>query len=467
MGPAADRAELLVHVRLRRERRQHQAADGIRPRRRRDTRAMSRRARRARALTRGRNATSADLFRVRMGRGVRGDARHQRGTGGPGGAAAAGAARFRRARARRALRAWPDRRAPWHDHRSLRRAVGVSTPSTRCGSIRASCPATPSSSRAWRARSTSICDDLQGRVEDRQDRDSLRGARPAAGRCAQGGACRRRCEPGARVPALLPGGEVTGHLLGFTDVDDTGQEGAELAFDNWLAGEDGAKRVIQDSQGNRVEDVESIRPVRPGRELTAQHRPAHPVSRLPRTESRDPRQSRPSPVRSWSWMCAPARCWRWSTSRPSIRTIATSSLLPIYRNRAATDLFEPGSSIKPFFVAAGLASGRYQANSIIDTSPGYIQVGTSMIHDEHNLGADPAGQRAGVFFQRRHGTPGALRWKPKQIWSTLDAFGFGQVTASGFPGESAGQLSNYSHWRNVSDRQHVARLRLVGDSAAA
>jgi len=120
----------------------------------------------------------------------------------------------------------------------------------------------------------------------------------------------------------------------------------------------------------------------------------------------------------------------------------------LYRNRAATDLFEPGSSIKPFFVAAALASGRFQPDSIIDTSPGYIQVGTSMIHDEHDWGPIPLATV--LAFSSNVGMAHlALALEPKQIWGTLDALGFGQVTASGYPGESAGQLSNYSHWRSV------------------
>jgi cell division protein FtsI (penicillin-binding protein 3) len=133
------------------------------------------------------------------------------------------------------------------------------------------------------------------------------------------------------------------------------------------------------------------------------------------------------------------------TFNPNDREQLTPAL---YRNRAATDLFEPGSSIKPFFVAAGLASGRFQADSIIDTSPGYIQVGTSMIHDEHNWGPIPLATV--LAFSSNVGMAHlALALEPRQIWTTLDALGFGQVTASGYPGESAGQLSNYSHWRSV------------------
>ena len=244
-----------------------------------------------------------------------------------------------------------------------------------------------------------------------------------------------------------PAGEVTGHLLGFTDVDDTGQEGAELAFDHWLGGEDGAKRVIQDSEGNKVEDIESIRAVRPGRELalSIDLRLQYLAYRELKAAIRDNRASSGSAViidvRSGEVLAM--------ANQPAYNPNDRSQLNPAaYRNRAATDLFEPGSSIKPFFVAAGLASGRFQADSIIDTSPGFLQVGTSIIHDEHNLGPIPLAtvlsKSSNVGMARL-----ALALEPKQIWATLNGLGFGQVTASGFPGESAGQLSNYSHWRSV------------------
>ena len=89
-----------------------------------------------------------------------------------------------------------------------------------------------------------------------------------------------------------PAGEVAGHILGFTSIDDEGQEGLELAFDHWLAGEDGAKRVIQDRYGKIVQNVEEIRAMRAGAQSRAVDRPAHPVSRVPRVEGRDSRPAR-------------------------------------------------------------------------------------------------------------------------------------------------------------------------------
>jgi cell division protein FtsI (penicillin-binding protein 3) len=121
-----------------------------------------------------------------------------------------------------------------------------------------------------------------------------------------------------------------------------------------------------------------------------------------------------------------------------------------YRNRAATDIFEPGSSIKPFFVAAGLVSGKYDENSVIDTAPGFFKVGVKTIEDEHgSLGvinlATVLAKSSNVGMARL-----ALSLEPQLIWKTLTALGFGQVTTSGYPGESAGLLSDYAHWRPIS-----------------
>jgi cell division protein FtsI (penicillin-binding protein 3) len=119
-----------------------------------------------------------------------------------------------------------------------------------------------------------------------------------------------------------------------------------------------------------------------------------------------------------------------------------------YRNRAATDIFEPGSSIKPFIAAAGVASGRYHGNTIIDTSPGFVQVGIKRIPDKHNLG--PITLTTVLAKSSNVGmTKMAMNLSPKSMYDTLNAFGFGQVTGSGFPGESAGLLNEYSHWRKI------------------
>ncbi|HEV2284870.1 MAG TPA: penicillin-binding transpeptidase domain-containing protein [Steroidobacteraceae bacterium] len=244
-----------------------------------------------------------------------------------------------------------------------------------------------------------------------------------------------------------PAGEVTGHLLGFTNVDDAGQEGLELAFDHWLAGEAGAKRVIQDRYGRIVQDVESIRPARPGRDLvlSIDLRIQYLAYRELKAAVREQRARAGSIVVldvTNGEVLAMA-------NQPAYNPNDREQIQPgDYRNRAATDIFEPGSSIKPFWVAAAIAAGKYDSHSIIDTSPGFFKVGVKIFEDEHNLGAIDI---ATVLAKSSNVGMAhiALTLAPQQVWTTLTNLGFGEVTTSGYPGESAGLLPRYSQWRPI------------------
>lgn len=244
-----------------------------------------------------------------------------------------------------------------------------------------------------------------------------------------------------------PSGEVTGHILGFTNIDDAGQEGLELAFDHWLAGVDGAKRVIQDRLGRIVQDVDSIRPARPGRDLvlSIDLRIQYLAYRELKAAIRKQRARAGSIV----VMDVTTGEVLAMVNQPAYNPNDRDQLAPkAYRNRAVTDIIEPGSTIKPFFVAAALTSGKYHANSVIDTSPGYMKVGATIFEDEHGVGR---ADLATILAKSSNVGMGilALSLEPQQMWSTLTSLGFGQVTTSGFPGESAGLLSHYSHWRPV------------------
>ena len=244
-----------------------------------------------------------------------------------------------------------------------------------------------------------------------------------------------------------PASEVTGHLLGFTNVDDAGQEGLELAFDHWLAGEDGAKRVIQDRYGRIVQNVESIRPARPGRDLvlSIDLRIQYLAYRELKAAIRDQRARAGSAVVLDVASGEVLAMVNQPAYNPNDRDQIQSG---VYRNRAATDIFEPGSSIKPFFVAAGLASGKYDHRSVIDTSPGFFKVGVKIFEDEHNYGAIDI---ATVLAKSSNVGMAhiALTLPPEEIWTTLNHLGFGQVTTSGYPGESAGLLPAYAQWRPI------------------
>ena len=244
-----------------------------------------------------------------------------------------------------------------------------------------------------------------------------------------------------------PSGEVIGHVLGFTNIDDAGQEGLELAFDHWLAGQNGAKRVIQDRYGHIVQNVDSIRPARPGRDLvlSIDLRIQYLAYRELKAAIRDQRATAGSVVVLDVTTGEVLAMVNQPAYNPNDRDHLTPAM---YRNRAATDMFEPGSSIKPFFVAAGIVSGKYDERSIIDTSPGFIKVGAKTFEDEHDLGAvniaTVLAKSSNVGMAHI-----ALSLPPELIWNTLTHFGFGQVTTSGFPGESAGLLPQYAQWRPI------------------
>jgi cell division protein FtsI (penicillin-binding protein 3) len=244
-----------------------------------------------------------------------------------------------------------------------------------------------------------------------------------------------------------PAGEVTGHLLGFTNVDDVGQEGLELAFDQWLGGEPGAKRVMRDSLGRTIEDIERIKAPRPGQDLRT---------------SIDLRVQ----YLAYRELKAAVQANHARSGSVVVLDIATGEVLAMvnqpafnpndreqyaasrYRNRATNDFFEPGSSIKPFVVAAGMETGRFHSDTLIDTSPGMMRVGIKTVKDKHNLGTIDVttvlakSSNVGVVKI-------ALSLKPAEMWRALDLFGFGRVTGSGFPGESAGILTSHDHWRSI------------------
>lgn len=245
-----------------------------------------------------------------------------------------------------------------------------------------------------------------------------------------------------------PAGEVVGHLLGFTNIDDVGQEGLEFEFDYWLKGEHGAKRVLRDRLGRIVEDVELVEPARPGRTLRASL-----DLRLQYLAYRELKQAVADndAISGSVVILDPATgevlaMVNQPSYNPNNRAQYDASR---YRNRAITDIFEPGSSVKPFVVAAALESGRYQPDSVIDTSPGTLWVdGREITSDNNNLGAIDL-----TTILARSSNVGAaklaLELDQEQLWLTLSRLGLGRVTESGFPGESAGVLQDVHFWNPV------------------
>jgi cell division protein FtsI (penicillin-binding protein 3) len=255
--------------------------------------------------------------------------------------------------------------------------------------------------------------------------------------------------PGVRLlreyKRYFPNGEVTGHLLGFTNLDEDGQEGLELAYNRSLAGIDGEKRVIQDGHGLVVQNVEINRTPVPGEDL-------HTSLDL-RIQYLAYRELK-SAIRKYNARAGTVIVIDVSTgevlamvNQPSFNPNDRAQYeVARYRNRAATDIFEPGSSIKPFVVAAALASGRYRSDSTIDATP--FKVANKLIHDKHDHAIISLGEVLAVSSNVAMAKI-ALSLEPEQMHGTLRGFGFGEVTASGFPGESAGLLSSAENWRPI------------------
>ncbi len=246
---------------------------------------------------------------------------------------------------------------------------------------------------------------------------------------------------------FYPAGEVAGHVVGFTTIDDRGQEGLELSYDQVLNGEDGAKRVLQDMYGHYVQDVDSIRAPRPGHDLTTSIDLR--IQYLAYRELKAAIQEYHARAGSVTVIDCQTGEVLAMVDQPSFNPNDRSQYDPAdYRNRAATDIFEPGSSVKPFIIAAALASGQYRADSIVDTSPGFVKVGDKVFEDEHDLG--PINLATLLAKSSNVGAAKvALSLPPQTIWQTLTNLGFGQATGSDFPGESAGILTNYTHWRPI------------------
>jgi cell division protein FtsI (penicillin-binding protein 3) len=245
-----------------------------------------------------------------------------------------------------------------------------------------------------------------------------------------------------------PAGEVTGHVVGFTNVDDGGQEGLELELDHWLQGENGSKRVLQDRLGHVIDEVELLHSARPGRDVKTSI-----DLRLQYLAYRELKSAvQEAHARSGSVVMLDPGTGEVlaMVNQPSYNPNDRSQLeTERYRNRAATDIFEPGSSFKPFVLATALESGAYRPDSIIDTSPGFLKINNRVLtEDDKNLGRTDLttilAQSSNVGVARV-----ALTMEPAVVWKTLTAFGIGRLTDAGFPGASAGVLREPQHWGTI------------------
>ncbi len=244
-----------------------------------------------------------------------------------------------------------------------------------------------------------------------------------------------------------PEGEASAHVVGFTNVEDHGQEGMELAFDKQLAGKAGSRRVIKDRMGRVVEGVGDEVPPVDGQDL--QLSIDSKVQFFAYQKLRDTVQQHKA--KAGSVVVLDARTGEllalanYPSYDPGRRQNLTGEQL---RNRAITDTFEPGSTMKPITVALALESGRVKPQTVIDTSPGRFTLTGSTITDTHNYGALTV---EGVIQKSSNvgTTKIALQMPAREMWETFSAVGFGQKPQIGFPGAVSGRLRPYKSWRPI------------------
>lgn len=243
-----------------------------------------------------------------------------------------------------------------------------------------------------------------------------------------------------------PEGEVTAHLLGMTNVDDHGQEGLEMAYDQWLAGKPGKKQVIKDRLGNIISELALLQKPQQGQPLVL---------------SIDQR------IQYSAYQALKAAVQEYQAESGSIVVLdsRTNEVLAMvnqpsfdpnnrppqhdgrFRNRAVTDMFEPGSTIKPFTIALALQSGKFLPTSMVDTNPGWIMVGGYRITDEEKNNGVISLTQLLAKSSNIGATKIMMSLPPDAHWNLLHQSGFGELTDSHFPGEASGRLPRHSTWR--------------------
>jgi cell division protein FtsI (penicillin-binding protein 3) len=246
---------------------------------------------------------------------------------------------------------------------------------------------------------------------------------------------------------FYPEGEVMAHVVGFTNVEDAGQEGMELAFQKNLAGVNGSRRVIKDRLGRVVEDIESVREPHDGKDLALSlDRKIQYIAFSKLKEAVDKHKAKAGAIvvldAKSGELLALANL---PTYNPNDRSGLNGAQL---RNRVLTDTFEPGSTMKPFTVALALENKIVTPSTIIQTAPGRITIGKATIGDAHAHG--PLSVAEVIEKSSNVGTAKiALQMQPQEMWEMFTTVGFGQQPKIGFPGAVAGRVRPFKSWRPI------------------
>ena len=240
-----------------------------------------------------------------------------------------------------------------------------------------------------------------------------------------------------------PAGAVSGHLLGFTNIDDVGQEGMEHGYEHILRGKPGRKRVIKDGKGHIIKDIENIQEAIPGQDLVLTI--DEKIQYLAYRELQNAVLQHKAQSASLVVLDAKNGDVLATVSQPAFNPNNRKELRSNrYRNRAMVDSFEPGSTVKPFVIAAGLDGGYISPNLVIETH-GIYHVGRNVVKDVHNYGTMDLTH----VLQKSSNiavTQIAMTMPPEYFWGIYSQLGFGTSAGVGFPGEASGSLLDYQSW---------------------
>ena len=247
---------------------------------------------------------------------------------------------------------------------------------------------------------------------------------------------------------FYPQGEVAAHLIGFSNVDDIGQEGLELTYDDWLGGVPGRRQVIKDRRGHIIEELNMIQTAEPGNNLTLAM--DFQLQNLAYRSLKAEFITRRAKGASALILDVDTGEVLAMVNQPSYNPHNKADMtdFSVLRNRAITDVFEPGSTVKAFTIAAALESGLFDPDTIIETSPGWMMVGPNEVRDIFNYGTLTLSKV--ITKSSNIGTSKvAFEIGPEPIRDVLQRVGFGEVPGTGFPGERGGVLPNPRRWSRI------------------
>ena len=248
---------------------------------------------------------------------------------------------------------------------------------------------------------------------------------------------------------FYPAGDVTAHMVGFTDLDDHGREGVELAYDEWLAGVPGKRQVIKDRRGRLIKDVQVTKNAKPGKTLALSIDLR--LQYLATRELRNAIAEQEAKAGSLVIMDVKTGEVLAMVNQPTYNPNNRRTMVPAaMRNRAIIDVFEPGSTVKPISMSAALESGRWKPTDKVEVYPGTLQLGRYTIRDV-SRSEGPILDLTGILINSSNVGMSKVAFDigGEAIFRVMSQLGLGQYTGLGFPGERVGNLPNHREWRKA------------------